>query len=141
SAAITVAFTVSITRYRLLRLDQLIGSGVSYFLLSFFAVLVYYVLVFSGILVGSQVIAGPSLAEAFRVSLSAIIMLLVVDLVRARINRSLEQYYRRDKHQLDRTLHQLSDAIEHLVEPPTLARHLLDASAELLAVSRGALFL
>jgi transcriptional regulator with GAF, ATPase, and Fis domain len=142
SAAITVAFTVSITRYRLLRLDRLIGSGVSYFLLSFFAVLVYYVLVFSGILVGSQVIPeGPKPEDAFRVSLSAIVMLLVVDLVRARINRSLEQYYRRDKHQLDRTLHQLSDAIEHLVEPPTLARHLLDASADLLAVSRGALFL
>src|SRR5207244_7835656 len=48
--------------------------------------------------------------------------------------------YRRDKHQLDRTLHQLSEAIEHLVEPPTLARHLLDAPAELLGVSRGALF-
>jgi transcriptional regulator with GAF, ATPase, and Fis domain len=142
SAAITGAFTVSITRYRLLRLDQLIGSGVSYFLLSFFAVLVYYVLVFTGMLVvGSQVIAGPEPGEAFRVSLSAIILLLVVDLVRARVNRSLAAYYRRDKHQLDRTLHQLSDAIEHLVEPPTLARHLLDASAELLAVSRGALFL
>ena len=133
---------MSITRYRLLRLDRIIGSGVVYFLISFLAVLVYYVLVFAGMLVvGSQVIAGPSLGQAFWVSGTALVMLLVLDFVRSRVNRSLESLYRRDKHQLDRTLHQLSDAIAHLVEPPTLARHLLDASAELLAVSRGAMYL
>jgi transcriptional regulator with GAF, ATPase, and Fis domain len=142
SACITVAFTVSITRYRLLRLDQLIGSGLLFFTISFLAVFVYYVLVFAGMLVvGSQVISGPSLEQAFLVSLTAVILLGVLDLIRARLNRSLRYVYRRDKRQLDRTLHELSEAIEHLVEPPTLARHLLDASAELLAVSRGALYL
>ncbi len=142
SACITVAFTISITRYRLLRLDLLLNSGVVYFLISFLAVLVYYVLVFAGmLLIGRQVISGPSLEQAFWVSGTALVLLVATDLVRSRINRSLENLYRRDKHQLDRTLHQLSEAIDHLVEPPTLARHLLDASAELLAVSRGSLYL
>jgi len=142
SACITVAFTVSITRYRLLRLDQLIGSGLLFFVISFLAVLVYYVLVFAAMLVvGSRVISGPSLEQAFLVSLTSVILLGVLDLIRARLNRSLRYHYRRDKRQLDRTLHELSEAIEHLVEPPTLARHLLDASAELLGVSRCALFL
>ncbi len=141
SAFITVAFTISITRYRLLRLDLLLNSGLVYFCISFMAVLVYYVLVFTGMLVvGQHVIPGPSLGQVFWVSATALVLLAAMDLVRGRINRSLEGIYRRDKHQLDRTLHQLSEAIEHLVEPPTLARHLLDASAELLAVSRGAVF-
>ena len=141
SAFITVAFTISITRYRLLRLDLMLNSGMVYFCISFLAVLVYYVLVFTGMLiVGQHVIPGPSLGQAFWVSSTALVLLAVLDLIRGRINRSLESLYRRDKHQLDRTLHQLSEAIEHLVEPPTLARHLLDASAELLAVSRGSLF-
>src|SRR5262249_48334339 len=113
-----------------------------YFLASFLVGLLYYVLVFAAwLLVGSQIIPDPSLAQAFWVSSSALVMLVVLDLLRGRISGTLEHRYRRDKNQLDRTLHQLSDAIEHLVEPPTLARHLLDASADLLGVSRGALFL
>ena len=141
SCCITAAFTISITRYRLLRLDLLINSSMVYFLVSFLAGLLYYVLVFTGmLLVGRQVMAGPSLGQALWVSGSSLVLLVFLDLLRGRVKRSLEHRYRRDKHQLDRTLHQLSEAIEHLVEPPTLARHLLDAPAELLGVSRGALF-
>lgn len=142
SACITAAFIVSITRYRLLRIDLLIGSGMVYFVVSFLAGLLYYVLIFTAwLIVGSQIIPDPTLGQAFWVSLSALVMLVVLDLVRSRIARTLENHYRRDKHQLDRTLHQLSEAIEHLVEPPTLGRHVLDACAELLGVSRGAFFL
>ena len=50
SVCFTVAFTVSITRYRLMQLDQIIRSGVVYFLISFLAGLVYYGLVFVGML-------------------------------------------------------------------------------------------
>jgi transcriptional regulator with GAF, ATPase, and Fis domain len=142
SACITAAFIISITRYRLLRLDLLIGSGMVYFLASFLVGLLYYVLVFTAwLLVGSQIIPDPSLGQAFWVSSSALVMLVALDLIRGRISRTLEHHYRRDKHQLDRTLHQLSEAIEHLVEPPTLARHLLNTCADLLGVSRGAFYL
>jgi transcriptional regulator with GAF, ATPase, and Fis domain len=141
SACVTVGFTGAISRYRWLRLDQVIGSSLSYFLISFLAVVVYYVLVFTAMLiVGRRVIAGPSWSQAFWVSLTTLVMLGIFDLVRSRLNRSLEQY-RRDKSQLDRTLYQLSEAIEHLIEPPTLARHLLQATADLLGVSRAAIFL
>src|SRR5262249_1472896 len=46
SACFTAAFTISITRYRLMELDKLIGSGVGYFLLSCVAGLGYYAIVF-----------------------------------------------------------------------------------------------
>src|SRR5262249_48927001 len=48
SACVTVAFTISITRYRLMQLDELVSSGVSYFLLSSLAGLVYYAVVVGG---------------------------------------------------------------------------------------------
>ena len=35
SLCVTVAFAISITRYRLMQLDQIISSGVVYFLISF----------------------------------------------------------------------------------------------------------
>ncbi|MFL5339786.1 MAG: sigma 54-interacting transcriptional regulator [Gemmataceae bacterium] len=142
SGFITAAFTISITRYRLLRIDLLLTSGMVYFLVSFLAGLCYYVLVFTCVLiVGSHVMPGPSLGQALWVSGSVLGLLVALDLLRGKLNRKLERHYHRDKHQLDRTLLQLSEAIEHLVEPPTLARHLLDVSAELLGVARGAVFL
>ncbi|HEV3142838.1 MAG TPA: sigma 54-interacting transcriptional regulator [Gemmataceae bacterium] len=142
SACITVAFTISITRYRLLRLDLFLDSGVVYFLISFLGGLAYYLLVFTGmLLVGRQVIPGPSLGQVFWVSCTFLVLLVILDAIRGRFQKSLENHFRRDKHQLDRTLHQLSEAIEHLVEPPVLVRYLLDACTELLSVSQGSFFL
>src|SRR5262249_53363541 len=80
SACITAAFIVSITRYRLLRLDLLIGSGMVYFLVSFLVGLLYYVLVFiAWLLVGSQIIPDPTLGQAVWVSSSALVILVLLD--------------------------------------------------------------
>jgi transcriptional regulator with GAF, ATPase, and Fis domain len=141
SVCFTAAFAVSITRYRLMQLDQLISSGVSYFLISFLAGLLYYGVVFFGMtLVGSQVMPGPSLGQALSVSSTALILLLVLDLARTRLKRALDRHFRREKHQLDRTLKRMSQAIEQLVDPSALARRLLQTSAELLGVSQGAVY-
>src|SRR5205823_12961115 len=71
----------------------------------------------------------------------ALVMTAGLDLVRSRLRRALDRRYRRDKHQLDHTLHRLGEAIEQLVDPPTLARRLLNAAADLLGVPAGAVYL
>ena len=142
SACITIAFTVSITRYRLMQLDQIIGSGMIYFLISFMAGLAYYAVVFVGmLLVGSRVIAGPSLGQALMVSTTALVLTLGLDLVRSRFQKAMNRRFRRDKVHLDRTFQQMGQAIDQLVDPPTLARRLLQASADLLGVARGSVYL
>jgi transcriptional regulator with GAF, ATPase, and Fis domain len=142
SALFTVTFTISITRYRLMQLDQIISSGVVYFLTSFLAGLLYYGLVFVGmVFVGSQVLPWPSPGQALWVSGTALALLLVLDLVRGRLRRALDRHFRREKHGLDRTLKQMSQAIGQLVDPPALARRLLHTSAELLGTPRGAVYL
>jgi transcriptional regulator with GAF, ATPase, and Fis domain len=142
SALVTAAFTVSITRYRLMQLDQLLSSGVVYFLISSVVGLVYYGLVFVGmVLLGIRSGEGPSLGHVLSVSTSALVLLVVLDLLRSRFNAALDNRFRREKHQIDRTLRRMSQAIEQLVDPPTLGRRLLQTSAELLGVSRGAVYL
>ncbi len=144
SLCVTVAFTISITRYRLMQLDQLVSSGVVYFLLSCVAGVVYYGLVFTAmLLVGSQAGEGqgPSLWQALGVSSTMLVVMVAIDLVRGRFKAALDRHFRREKHQLDRTLNRMSQAIEELVDPPTLARRLLHTSAELLGVTRGAVYL
>src|SRR5262249_284115 len=126
SVCFTAAFTISITRYRLMQLDQLVSSGMVYFLISFIAGLVYYALVFLGTpIVGRSVMGGPSLPQALWVSTTALILMIALDLVRSRFKRALDRRFYRTKYQLDRTLRRMGEAIEQLVDPPTLARRLL----------------
>jgi DNA-binding NtrC family response regulator len=142
SAIVTAAYTVAITRYRLMQLDQLVSSGVVYFLISLVAGLLYYGLVFAGVaLVGSQVGGGPSLVQVVAVSTTALVLAVGLDLIRGRFKRALDRHFRREKFQLDRTLQHMSRAIDKLVDPPTLARRLLQTAAELLTVTRGAVYL
>jgi transcriptional regulator with GAF, ATPase, and Fis domain len=142
SLCFTVAFAISITRYRLLQLDQLVSSGMAYFLVSCLAAAVYYLLVFTGtLLMGHQGVPGTPLEQAFWVSGSALVMTIGLDLARSRLRRVLDRRYRKDKSQLDRTLQEMGNAIEQLVDPPTLARRLLRASADLLDVSEGTVYL
>jgi transcriptional regulator with GAF, ATPase, and Fis domain len=136
SVFFTVAFTVSITRYKLMQLDQLIGSGVIYFLLSLLAGLVYYGVIFVGTWLFSRWMGNLTAAIA-----AALVLLLVLDFLRGRVMRALDRRFYRQKYQLDRTLKRLSQAIEKLVDPPALARRMLQEAAELLGVRRGAVYL
>src|SRR5262249_10373732 len=116
-------------------------SGMVYFLISGLALLVYYAVVFVGTLVGYHVISELSLRQAFLVSTTALVLMVVLDLARSRLKKALDRRFYREKHQLDRTLRRMGQAIQQLVDPPTLARQLLQASAEVLGVARGAVYL
>jgi transcriptional regulator with GAF, ATPase, and Fis domain len=138
SACVTLAFIVAITRYRLMELDQIVSAGLVYFLL---AGLVYYALIFLGTLVFSQVMAGPRLSEALRVSTTALVLLLVLNLARSRLRKVLDRRFSREKHRLDRTLERLGEAVQQLVDPPALLQRLLEGAAELLGAAGGAAYL
>jgi transcriptional regulator with GAF, ATPase, and Fis domain len=141
SVFFTIAFAVSITRYRLMELDQILSSGAIYFAISFLAGLGYWAVVFLGTLISIPMIAGPSWTHALTASTTALVLLLVLDLARSRVKKALDRRFSRQKIQLDRTLERMGEAIEQLVDPPTLAQRFLHASAELLGVSRGAVYL
>jgi transcriptional regulator with GAF, ATPase, and Fis domain len=139
SVCFTIAFVISITRYRLMQLDQIVTSGMVYFAISFVAASVYYGVVFIMLLFGSR--SAPNLSQALAVSTTALLLMVVLDLVRARLKKALDRRFYREKYQLERTLRRMGKAIEQLVDPATLARQLLQASSEVLSVSHGAVFI
>jgi transcriptional regulator with GAF, ATPase, and Fis domain len=142
SACVTVAFTVSITRYRMMQLDQILSAGAAYFLFSVAAGAVYCALMFLGmLLVGSRAGDGPSLVQALWAAATALVLMIAFDLARGRVKAALDRHYRREKHQLDRTWKRMSEAIEQLADPATVARRLLHAAADLLGAPRGAVYL
>jgi transcriptional regulator with GAF, ATPase, and Fis domain len=144
SVCFTCAFAISITRYRLMQLDQIVSSGAVYILISVLVGLVYYGVVFAGTLgatlAGTQDKAKTSLAPLW-VSTTTLILLLLLNFGRSRFIKAVDRRFYREKHQLDRTLKRMGEAIQQLVDPPTLARRLLQASGELLSVPRGAVYL
>jgi transcriptional regulator with GAF, ATPase, and Fis domain len=144
SVCFTVAFAVGITRYRLMQLDQLISSGARYFLISFLAGLVYYALVFA-CMVAADLVGTPgtqpSLPQSLWVGASVLVLMVLLNWARGRLMKVLDRRFYREKYQLDRTLRRMGQAIEQLVDPPTLARRLLQASTELLGTSSGAVYL
>jgi transcriptional regulator with GAF, ATPase, and Fis domain len=142
SVCFTAAFGFSIARYRLMQLDQLIGSGVFYFLISSVFGLVYYALIFISMwLVGNHQMSLGPVGQALGVSGTVLLLLIVFDLIRSRLKKAIDHHFRREKYQLDRTLRRMSEAIEQLVDQPTLARRLLHTSAELLGASQGTVYL
>src|SRR5439155_7053378 len=142
SVCLTAAFAVSITRYRLMELDKLVSSGVSYFLVSFLAGVVHYAVALLVTLVLYQQFAdGPSFTETLTVSLTVLVVMLVLDLARNRLRKALDRRFSREKYQLDVTLRRMGEAVGQLVDPPTVAQRLLAATTELLGVVRGAVYL
>jgi transcriptional regulator with GAF, ATPase, and Fis domain len=144
SLFVTAAFAISITRYRLMQLDQIINSGVVYLIISCIVGIVYYgiLVVFAGMsLLDSHSIKGDSFAQVLMVSGTVLLVLFGLDRVRGRLMLRRYRHFRREKSQLDQTLQRMSRAIEQLVDPPTLAHHLLHTSAELFGAVRGAVYL
>ncbi|HEV8062264.1 MAG TPA: sigma 54-interacting transcriptional regulator, partial [Gemmataceae bacterium] len=140
SVCFTLAFIISITRYRLMHLEQILSSGMVYFLISCLAGLIYYVVVFlATLLTGKR--AESSFSQAVLLSTTALVVLCLLDMARSRLKRTLDRRLSREKHQLDRTIRRMGQAIEQLIDPPTLARKLLHSSAEVLAVVRGSVYL
>jgi transcriptional regulator with GAF, ATPase, and Fis domain len=143
SVCLTAAYAVSITRYRLMELDKLISSGASYFIVSFLAGLVHYAVALLVMLVFYQqfVEGGPKFTDTLAVGLTVLVLMLVLDLVRGRLRRALDRRFFREKSQLELTLQRMGQAVGQLVDPPTVAQRLLQATTELLGVVRGAVYL
>jgi DNA-binding NtrC family response regulator len=142
SAFVTIAYAVSITRYGLMRIDQLLNTGAIYFLITSLAAGLYYGFLFLFFLVvGSRLIEGPSLTQVLTISAVAMLLMMLMDLGRSRLMNTLDRLYRREKNQLDLTLSRMSQAVERLVDPPTVARQMLTAATELLGAPGGAVYL
>ncbi len=142
SLFVTASFSVSITRYKLIQLSQYLSSGFSYFLMSSLAGLIYYGIVFSGmLLVGTQFIEQPSLSQVGMVSGTAMIIILMLDRLRGRMKAALDRRFFKEKIKLDQTFRKMSQAIESLVDPLLMARRLLLTTTESLGVPKGSVFL
>jgi transcriptional regulator with GAF, ATPase, and Fis domain len=139
----TVAYAFSITRYKLMQVEEIINRSAVYFAFSLTAGLIYSgVLLVSGKLIGDQLFSTHSTTRgAVAAALTVIVVLILSEVGRGRFQRVIERQFFREKYKFDRAMQKMHLAVGSLVDRVTLGRRLLDAAAEVLRLEWGALYL
>jgi transcriptional regulator with GAF, ATPase, and Fis domain len=139
----TMAYAFSITRYKLMQVEEIINRSALYFAFSVTAGLIYSgVLLISGKLIGDQLFSTHSTSRgAIAAALSVIVVLILSEVARGRFQRVIDRQFFREKYKFDQAMRKMRLAVGSLVDRATLGRRLLDAAAEVLRLEWGALYL
>jgi transcriptional regulator with GAF, ATPase, and Fis domain len=137
----TLAFAVSIMRYRLMQVGEIINRSVLYVSISSAVALLYYASVVLGSLWwGSQLQSRPSV-QSLVVIATVIVSLVGVGWGLDRFRAAIERRFYRDKGQLDRAMRKMGEAVRNLADPARVAQRMLEATADLLNLERAAVYL
>lgn len=142
SLSITLAFGVGISRYGFLDVGQILSRSIMPLAVSLGVGLAYALIVFTGMLImGERGIFAAPLKQATWVSVSAILMLTILDLTRNRVRAILDRRLDRTKVLLDQTLQRMSLTVEQQLDTPTLCKRFLHAITELVDLQDGSVYL
>ena len=139
----TMAYAFSITRYKLMQVEEIINRSAVYFAFSLTAGLIYSgMLLVSGKLIGDQLFSTHSTSRgAVAAALSVIVVLILSEVARGRFQRVIDRQFFREKYKFDRAMQKMRLAVGSLIDRVTLGRRLLEAAAEVLRLEWGALYL
>ncbi|MGD9714939.1 MAG: AAA family ATPase, partial [Thermomicrobiales bacterium] len=137
----TLAYTVGIVRYRMMLVDQIVSKGMLYYVFS-----TGLTVVISLAMVGSMLLPrylNISLGNQQAIAITLVLMLVVAILLwlRDMFQRVIDRRFFREKYQLDKALQRMNRAVEHLVNPESLAEMMLSSCRDVLNVERAALYL
>ncbi|MGO9809323.1 MAG: sigma 54-interacting transcriptional regulator [Isosphaeraceae bacterium] len=141
----SIAYAFSITRYKLMQVEEIINRSVVYFAFSVTAGLTYSaVLLASGWLIGDRLLStktNPTSWGAMVAALSVIVVLILSEVARGRFQRVIDRQFFREKYKFDQAMQKMRVAVGSLVDRITLGKRLLEGAVEVLRVEWGALYL
>ena len=122
----TLAYALSITRYKLMQVEEIINRSVVYFALSVTAGLLYSaVLMLSGMVFGDRLLAAHQTWRGAMVAgLTVIVILIVSELARERFQKAIDRRFYREKYKFDQAMRKMRLAVGSLVDRATLGRRL-----------------
>ena len=136
----TIAYAFSITRYKLMQVEEIINRSVVYFAFSLTWGLIYSaLLLISGWLIGDRLMNNPTSGAVMVAALSAIVVLILMEVIRGRFQRWTDRRFFREKYKFDQAMQKMRVAVGSLVDRITLGKALLEGAVEVLRVEWGAL--
>ena len=137
----TLAYAMSITRYRLMQVEEIYNRSKIYFLVSVAAGLVYWAFVVGAFVIGSNLTTVQTSQQAIVAALTSAVVLFASGAVRGWFQKAIDRRFYREKYQFDQAMRKMSQAVESLVDRGVLGRRLLEAAAEVLRLEWGAIYL
>ena len=138
----TVAYALSITRYKLMRVEELYNRSKIYVLVSISVGLLYSaVLVGTTLLIDDRLRSNQTSSGAVVAGVVAITILILSGAIRERFQRVIDRRFSREKYKFDEAMQKMNLAVGRLVDRGTLGRRLLEAAAETLRLEWGAIYL
>ncbi|MFO0950976.1 MAG: sigma 54-interacting transcriptional regulator [Isosphaeraceae bacterium] len=139
----TLAYAMSITRYKLMQVEQIINRSVAYVSISVSAGLLYSaVLILSGVLFRDSLLSpNQTWRGALVAALTVVLILTLSEFARGRFQQAIDRRFYREKYKLDQAMRKMRLAVGSLVDRETLGRRLLEAAAEVLRLEWGAIYL
>ena len=134
----TVAYAISITRYKLMDAEAIFRRTSLYVA----AGLVYSaVLVIVALVIGMKLEDLQTSREAKVVAVTALAMLALSGAARQQFHQAIDRRFYREKSKFDQAMGKMRLAVGSLVDRPSLGRRLLEAAAEVLHLEWGAIYL
>ncbi len=138
----TFAYAFSITRYKLMRAEEILNRGVIYVVVSVTAGLLYSGgLVISALIIGERLLDNQTSLGTVVACVTAIVLLILSGAARQRFQSAIDRRFHREKYKFDQAMRKMSLAVGSLVDRETLGRRLLEAAGEVLHVEWGAIYL
>ena len=138
----TVAYALSITRYKLMQVEEIYNRSKVYVLVSLAAGLLYSaVLVGTTLFINDRLLSNQTSWGAVVAGVVAIPVLILTTAVRERFQRAIDRRFSREKYKFDEAMQKMNLAVGRLVDRGTLGRRLLEAAAETLRLEWGAIYL
>jgi transcriptional regulator with GAF, ATPase, and Fis domain len=143
SLLFTLSYAVSITRYKLMRVEPIIKRSMVSVVISVSAGLLYSaVLLLSGVIFRDRLLtANPTWRGAMVAGVTVVLALMLSELARGRFQKALDRRFYREKYKFDQAMRKMNVAVGSLVDRETLGRRLLEAAAEVLRLEWGAIYL
>ncbi len=137
----TVAYALSISRYKLMQVEEIYNRSKIYFLVSLAAGLLYpAVLVGTSLLIRDQLLAKHTSRDVVA-GVLIITVLILSGATRGPFQRAIDRRFYREKYKFDQAMQKMNLAVGQLVDRSTLGHRLLEAAAEILRLEWGAIYL
>ncbi len=138
----STAYAFSITRYKLMQVEEIYNRSKMYVLVSLGAGLLYScVLVGTTLLIGDQLLTNHALKGGPVAGGAMLAILILLGATRERFQRAIDRRFYREKYKFDQAMQKMNLAVGKLVDRGTLGQRLLEAAAEILRLEWGAIYL
>jgi transcriptional regulator with GAF, ATPase, and Fis domain len=139
----TLAYALSITRYKLMKAEAFINRGMVYVAISVAAGFLYSgVLILSGVFFRDRFLTNHTTSrQAMVAGVTVVLVLTLSELARGRFQKAIDRRFFREKYKFDQAMRKMRLAVDRLVDRETLGRRVLEAAAEVLRLEWGAVYL